>query len=273
MFRLANKNFSSKYYNSKTKSQSDFFFSLDCRSGEGQTNLLLMALNASIQKYKNKDELKKEFEFYLEFFLKKCININRSFSDAIQFLSIWLKISPNTLLKALQNAELKQFFNRTEYDHEGDQWYFPKLLYIFSSLVERKLVTADEILDYVFETFNFFSEREIFVTEIIGYDRLEVCIKESPAVFKQALLSKMYEFVGKNKLIDIGFHSRRYLNDEIQENNAIKRTKTEKLTDPLQLVSYIKKHLFIYPSKADVTKIENFSLAPPSNNFRGSGSY
>lgn len=261
MFKLSAKEFSNKYYNGKRKAKSDRYHSLDCQSGEGLVNSLLPAL---------KKTSNVEFEFYLEFILKKCINVNRSFSDAIQFLTIWLEKSQITLLSGLRNMQLKPFFNRTEYDHEGDKWYFPKLLHVFSTLVENKSVLADEILNYLFQTFDFFSMPEIFVTEVVGYDRLEQCIKESPASFKQALLAKINEFVDQNKTIDIGFHSRRYLNgSKIQATDT---QTTEKQTDPLALVSYIKNHLLIYPS------IKNFNpsdsvILPPASNYKWCSNY
>jgi len=161
------------------------------------------------------------------------------------------------LLAALQDNELKWFFNRTEYDHDGDKWYFPKLLHAFSILAVKEPITADKILNYLFETFDFFSMPELFVTEIIGYDRLGECIKESPAVFKQALLSKIQEFV-KHNTIDIGKCSRDYLNDVIQRVDVVERTKLEKQTERLELVSYLKNSFFIYPS------IKNFN---PSDSF------
>jgi hypothetical protein len=241
MFKLSGKYFSFKYYRDESIAKTcNWFYSLDCKSGEGLDNRLLETLS-KIFKVENTPTMqtKKEFEFYLEFILKKCIYINRSFSDAIWFLSIWLNISPDTLLRALQTAELKQFFNRTEYDHDGDQWYFPKLLQIFSTLIEKKQVTENKMLDYLFETFDFTPED--FVREIIGYDRLEGCIKESPAVFKQALLSKMSKFVYENETIDIGLRSRKYLNDEIQKIHPTKKNEIErdKQEDGTELVAYI----------------------------------
>jgi hypothetical protein len=246
-------------------SKHSFFYYLDCTSGEGLINSLLPELE------KISDA---EFKSYLGFILKKCINVNRSFSDAVDFLSIWLKKSPDSLLKKLENAELKKYFNRTEYGHDGDQWHFPRLLQTFLILIEKKSITADKILDYLFETFDFFNLPDDFVREVIGYDRLEVCIKESPAVFKQALLSKMYEFVEKNKLIDIGFHSRRYLNDEIQANGAIKRIKIKpgKQTEGQELIAYLKQNegLFIYPSFRLYNEHNSCAHEP---NFRGVNNY
>lgn len=251
----------------KKLTKHSFFYHLDCQSGQGLINPLLIELRKISSE---------EFEYYLFFFLKKCININQSFSDAIEFLSIWAEKSPDNLLKQLKKVKLLRdkkkelekldnklkneknffkkiktvklikkleetsltnFFNRTEYDYEGDQWCFPKLLQVFSGLLEKKSVTANKILDYLFEIFDFFSMPEIFVGVIIGYDRLELCIKESPSVFKQALVSKVYEFVEFNKNsdidINIGSQSWKYLKNEIRED----------------LVSYVKEHLFTYSIK------------------------
>ncbi|MEN9450427.1 MAG: hypothetical protein RJA83_1041 [Pseudomonadota bacterium] len=229
MFKLSAKEFSQKYYgDDKHKARSNRYFSLDCQSGEGLINPLLPEL---------KKISTREFEYYLNFILKKCININRSFSDAVEFLSIWLKKSPDSLLYQLKNAKLKQFFYRTEYDHEGDQWYFPKLLQLFSKLTKGNPDKANEILNCLFETFDFFNMPKIFVTEIIGYDRLEKCIIESPKVFKQALILKIYEFIELNKKnaveIDIGLESRKFLNKEFKP----------------YLVSWVTNSLFTYPNK------------------------
>lgn len=241
MFDLSAKKFSKKYYaDDKQKAISNWYYSLDCQSGEGLINSLLPKL----QKISSRD-----FEFYLEFILKKCINVNRSFSDAVEFLSIWLKKSPDSLLEQLKNAQLKQFFNRTEYDHEGLNWYFPELLHKFTALV-KKPVTADENLSYLFETFGFFSMPEIFVTDVIGYDRLEQCVKESPFIFRRALLSKMYEFVERNKTIDIGSVSRTFLNNSLtidDKNNIKAKLELEREKERQELISYIQNGgLFTY---------------------------
>jgi hypothetical protein len=216
----------------------NYFYSLDCQSGEGLKNPLLMKLRKISSA---------EFNYYLNFFLKKCINVNRSFSDAVEFLSIWLKKSPDTLLEKLKNAELKRDFYRTEYDHDGDKWYFPKLLKDFAKLVDKEN-TADEILGYLFEIFDFFNIPETFVSVIIGYDRLPICIQEirigeMPSIFQQALLSKMNEFVAKNHTIDIGLRSRKYLQREM-----FKKGESDKQENPQELVEYIKCHLFFYPT-------------------------
>ncbi|HEY2566559.1 MAG TPA: hypothetical protein VGH95_02460 [Candidatus Aquirickettsiella sp.] len=237
--RKNKKNFSSSSNRRVRANKYSFFYCLDCQSGEGLVNPLL-------------PELKKissnEFNFYLYFILKKCIYVNRSFSDAVEFLSIWIEKSPDTLLSALKNSELKLFFNRTEYDHDGDKWYFPKLLKILSPLIKQNLITADKLLFNIFETFDFFSMPEIFVSEIIGYDRLEWCIGQSPEVFKQALLRKVQEFVKQHQTIDIGSHSRKYLNDAIRVIN-------------LELALFLKNSIFNYPS------IKNFNSSDSSMHF------
>lgn len=139
---------------------------------------------------------------------------------------------------------------------------------ILSPLIKQNLTTAEELLFNIFETFDFFAEPEIFVSEIIGYDRLEWCINKSPAIFKQALLSIVQEFVKQHNSIDIGARSRKYLNDAIQ-GNAIQRTKIEEQTDRQEFALYLKNNLFSYPS------IKNFNLSdlpialPRSNYNRG----
>lgn len=235
MLETQKKNF--KYNKKPTKH--NFFYCLDCQSGEGLVNPLLSEL---------KNTSSTEFKFYLKFILQKCINVNRSFSDAVEFLSIWLKKSPDNLLYQLKNAKLKQFFNRTEYDHEGLNWYFPTLLRKFAALVKEP-VTADEILHYLFETFDFFSIPEIFVTDVIGYNRLEQCVKESPAIFRQALLLKMYEFVERNKTIDVGSISRTFLNNNLttdDKKNIKAKLELEREKERQELISYINGGLFTY---------------------------
>lgn len=230
----------------KKSTKHNFFYSLDCRSGEGLVNLLLIEL----KKISNL-----EFKFYRKFILEKCINVNRSFSDAVEFLSIWVEKSPRSLFNQLKDGELKQFFNRTEYDHDGNQWCFPKLLQIFSKLIEKNQVGANEILDYLFETFDFFSMPEIFVREVIGYDRLRECTEECHPGFKQALIFKMHSFVEENKMIDIGLNSRKYLNSEIQDPEiqaAIKKKEQDKHIDYLKFASYVKNTIFYYPSKKSI---------------------
>ncbi|MCH9754500.1 MAG: hypothetical protein K0U11_01410, partial [Gammaproteobacteria bacterium] len=134
-------------------------------------------------------------------------------------------------------------------------------------LIEKKSITATVILEYLFSTFDFFSIPEIFVTEVIGYDRLEGCIKESPTIFKQALLLKINDFVKKNETIDIGLRSFRYLNYERQFINPIKRIKTQsdKQTDRLELVAYTQTGgFFIYPEINNFNPSESSILFPRS---------
>lgn len=273
MFNLSAKEFSDKYYCKERNYQSNNYYRLDCESGEGLINPLLKELNRKFIKFKKnpKEQRKKEFEFYLEFFFKKCININRSFSDAVQFFSIWLKISPDTLFNALKNNQLKNFFNRTEYDHDGDKWYFPKLLKILSPLIKQNFITTNELLFNIFEIFDFFADPEIFVSEIIGYDRLEWCIKQNP-VFKQALLSKVHEFIKQHNTIDIGSHSRKYLNDAIQAIKGIQRTKIERKTERLELASFLKNNIFNYPSIKNFNSSDSF-IAYPRTNYNRSNNY
>ena len=182
------------------KNKQHFFYSLDYSAGRGLVNPLLIQLEETSHA---------EFEFYLAFILEKCINVNRSFS-------IWIKKSPATLLENLKNSKLKHYFDRTEFSYEGDQWFFPKLFQVFATFVEKEEITASDVVDYLFETFDFFSEPEVFVKDIVGYDRLKQCIEECPLTFKKALILKMIGFIDLNKAMDIGLNSYRYLNDEMQ---------------------------------------------------------
>lgn len=243
-------------YSNRKLTKHNFFYSLDCQSGGGLINPLLIEL----EKISNV-----EFKFYLKFILQKCINVNRNFSDAVEFLSIWMKKSPRSLFNQLKDGHLKQFFYRTEYNHDGDKWYFPKLLDVVSLLVESKFATASEILAYTFETFDFYSmPPEIFIREIIGYDRLKDCINESPAVFEQDLLLKTYEFIELNKKndieIDIGLESRRYL---------VKKLKA-------CLVSWVTHSLFDYSNNKSFDRAHQYELRNASSqyaNFRGNNNY
>ena len=337
MFEFSTVEFSRKYYYKKEGSQFNKYYCLDCHSGEGQTNQLLKELNKYfILSKASKKQKKKEFDFYLEFFLKKCININRSFSDAVWFLSIWLKISPDTLLSRLKNVKiinelieqlvnlknelksqntiknlskkklniknlinklnvralitifkitdlenelniekliqvlkeinLKTVFNRTEYHHEGDQWYFPRLLQTFSTVVNQKKVASMEVLNDLFEAFDFFNIPEVFVTEIIGYDRLQLCINECPAVFKLDLLSKVNEFAKINDKISLGLRSHIYLQEALEKENYKKKCRGK---EGRQLEDNTNNNFFGYPIK----KMNNQKLAQPasftwSNPFR-----
>lgn len=240
------------------------FLKLDYKAGEGLNNPIFPLLKKTPLNI---------FERSINFILENCINVNRSFSDAVEFLSIWLKKSPHRLLIKLENIslikelikELKKesknetrimelknkirikelekklekkgltesektdrlinkleqsnlnfFFNRTEYSHEGDQWYFPKLLKIFEVLV-NKTNSAGKILNYVFEVFDFFNIPNTFVVEIIGYDRLQKCIEECPPIFKQVLVLKINMFVKLHKTINLGLQSQKFLNEEVKK--------------------------------------------------------
>ncbi len=67
-------------------------YSLDKLSCEG-INFLIPFL---------KEISSSEFESVIEVLLKKCFYANRIFSDAVDFLSIWLIKSPETLLQKLK---------------------------------------------------------------------------------------------------------------------------------------------------------------------------
>lgn len=251
-----NKSATNYFKKRPTKNLYNFFFRLDCQSGEGLVNPLLTEL----EKISNI-----EFEFYLKFILKKCINVNRSFSDAIKFLSIWLEKSPGTLLRTLQTGKLNHYFNRTEYGHEGNQWYFPELLQRFKVLINQTN-TASKILDCLFQTFDFFSEQEIFVREIIGYDRLQLTIEECPPIFKQALVLKIKEFIEQNNTIDLGLYSHKYLNEEV-DTLAIK-AQPKKETERQELILYLRENFFKYPSLHNDDPHQSDISLPQSIYFR-----
>lgn len=221
MVDLLNNNFFKRSQYSKVLSAQrqkrlfSYFYKLDCNSGIGAVNLLLLELE-KISPAK--------FEKALSFILNKCINVNRDFSDAVRFLSIWLKKSPSTLLIKLKRGNLKKIFYRTEYYHDGDQWYFPQLLDAFSVLIGKDIhksvkATAGDVLDYLFEIFDFSNIPEDFIRGVIGYDRLEHCVREIPAIFKPALLIKIQEMIWQcergAQYMDIGRASYAYLMKEL----------------------------------------------------------
>lgn len=267
MFNLSFKEFNARYYRDKIISRKcNKFYSLDCRSGEGLPNLLFKELKENFTK-----ENTIEFEFYLEMILKKCININRSFSDAIEFLSLWLKLSPYMLLHALKNRDLITFFNRTVYHLDGNSWCFPKLLQSFLILIKEEKIIAIDLLDYLFETFDFFSMPEIFIGKVIGYDRLKQCIEDSPKIFKEALLFKINEFVIKHKEINIGANSIHYLNEELSSiNSRVIKPKIDKNIYPKKLVSQLKNQLFVFPNTSCFNPSELSYSALQSMSNRGS---
>lgn len=198
---MPNKNKVSLFQN---KDKHNYFYYLDCRTGEGLHNPLLKEIK--------KISSSAEFDFYINFILKKCININRSFSDAIEFLSIWLEKSPDSLLKKLRTLELKQYFYRTVYGHEGDHWCFSELLKAFVILINENN-TANDIFEYLFNTFDFLNDPDTFLIEVIGYDQLQKRIEECPHVFKEALLLMINQL---NQTVYIGINSQRYLHDELR---------------------------------------------------------
>jgi hypothetical protein len=226
MTRLLNKPFFKGYpYNKKSYQRKlfNYFYKLDCNSGEGIVNPLLIKLEKISSA---------EFKNSLHFILKKCINVNRSFSDAIKFLSIWLKKSPYTLLIKLKQEELKTFFNQTEYHYDGNQWHFPQLLQIFLVLIS-KVETADNILAYLFKNFDFMNIPDDFIRSVIGYDRLEACVREIPKIFTRPLLIEMQKIIreheNKGEYIDIGHASYAYLKKELaapQKKSAITTANT-----------------------------------------------
>jgi hypothetical protein len=127
-------------------------------------------------------------------------------------------------LKKIRTREFKKIFYRTEYYHDGDQWYFPELLADFSSLIGKSIhqsvkITADDILDFLFEIFDFSNIPEDFIRAVIGYDRLEHCVREISEIFKPALLMKIQEMIlqceANAQYIDIGRASYAYLMKEL----------------------------------------------------------
>lgn len=228
MTKLLNKPFFKGYSYSKKSDQRrlfNYFYKLDCNSGEGMVNPLLIELEkiSSV-----------EFKNSLHFILKKCINVNRSFSDAIKFLSIWLKKSPHTLLIKLKREELKTFFNQTEYHYDGNRWHFPQLLQIFLVLIS-KVESADNILSYLFKNLDFVNIPDDFIRSVIGYDRLERCVKEIPRIFIRPLLLEVQRIVWeheyKGEYIDIGHASYAYLKKQlaIQQRQVVIRTENTTL--------------------------------------------
>ncbi|MFM2322687.1 MAG: hypothetical protein RLZZ225_840 [Pseudomonadota bacterium] len=224
MIGLANKNFFAKPKSRQEIAQRkrvNYLYKLDCNSGLGIVNPLLVELEKISSA---------EFNRLLSFILKKCINVNRDFSDAVKFLSIWLKNSPATLLARLKRGELKTFFYQTEYYHDGDQWYFPQLLQNFAVYV-RKNKTAENILHHLFENFDFASITNDFIRAVIGYDRLERCVREIPPLFKRPLLVEVLRIIQEHDnqgiYIDIGHASYAYLKKQLAiQQNPVATTAT-----------------------------------------------
>lgn len=196
----------SNFFNPKRK-----ILNLDMNSGEGLVNVLLPELAEMPPRY---------FKQVLDNILMNCINVNRSFADAIEFLSIWFEKSPDTLLKKLADNQLKNFFNRTMYHLDGDQWPFAKLLEIFSRTIKEE-TAAKNILHDLFENFDFVSKSDEFIRLVIGYNRLECCVNDIPAVFKIPLLEKIQSMIDKEnkqgKHLDLGHDSFTYLTKELNE--------------------------------------------------------
>lgn len=145
-----------------------------------------------------------EFEMVVDRLLKKCFYINRTFSDTVKFLSIWLRKSPHTLVARLKKNDLKEFFCRIEYDKDGCEWPFPKLLHIFLPIMGEALKPR-HVIDYLFNTFCFFSMPQTFIWQVIGYDQLNLRLAQIDNVFHGPLLEKMSYFycIGE----DLGPHS------------------------------------------------------------------
>ncbi|MFZ0218983.1 MAG: hypothetical protein WAL30_02095 [Candidatus Aquirickettsiella sp.] len=94
----------SKYETFNLEEYKNAFLKLDCKTGEGLINPIFILLEITPPEI---------FEKSMDFILENCINVNRRFSDAVEFLAIGLKKFPNTLLEKLKNPETKQYFNRT----------------------------------------------------------------------------------------------------------------------------------------------------------------
>jgi hypothetical protein len=132
-----------------------------------------------------------EFETIIETLIKKNIYVGRIFSDAVEFLSIWLVKSPHTLIVRLKQAGLKEFFYNTEYDKDGYEWPFSKLLQVFLPVIEKEGLSPHRIMNYLFNNFCFLSMPKVFIWEVIGYDQLERRLEEIPQLFHEPLLKKM----------------------------------------------------------------------------------
>ena len=152
-----------------------------------------------------------EFESVIGTLLKKCFYINRAFSDAVDFLSIWLVKSPETLLPKLKKSELKEFFFRTQYDKDGDDWPLIRLLHVFLPFLNEKELTPDKVMSYLFNNFCFLDTPDIFIRMIIGYDQLGQRLAQIHELFHQALLKKMAYIYRKG--INLGYHSNALVRD------------------------------------------------------------
>jgi hypothetical protein len=157
------------------------------------------------------------FRVSQDYILKNCWNSICIFSDAVHFLQIWLKKDPESLLTKLTAGELVTYLKRVEYDKDGDQQcYFPRLLNVFKPVIQQNKMTSAQVLDALFTNFGFSEEDvvEQFIREVIGYNRLEKFINEVPTEFRNLLMERVYAI--QQQGIDIGFHSRRFLEKERQ---------------------------------------------------------
>lgn len=149
-----------------------------------------------------------------DYVLKNCWNSTCVFSDAVHFLQIWLKKDPEGLLAKLKTGELAPYLSRVEYDKDGDQWYFPHLLNGFEPFIKQNKMTASQVIDVLFTNFGF-SEKDMveqFIRDVVGYNRLGACINEVHAEFRKPLMEKVHAI--QQQGIDIGFHSRLFLEQE-----------------------------------------------------------
>ncbi len=178
---------------------------LDGDSGAGQNNVLLPAL---------KNLTPVQFEACFEFIQTECTQFCWYFSDAIEFLSICLEKSSDLLFQKLESSELKKNFINTNNDHEDEKYHFPALLTLFSDYLSEDR-TADRILDFLFKNFDFANDPTDFISSMIGYDKLQDRVEETPEVFKLAFLRAVQSMIENAEMeadpIDIGQTSRFYL--------------------------------------------------------------
>lgn len=179
-----------------------------------------------------------------DYVLKNCWNSTCVFSDAIHFLQIWLKKDPEGLLARLKAGELAPYLNRVEYDKDGEQWYFPRLLNTFEPLIKQNKMTSSQIVDAIFTNFGF-SKKEMaeqFIGEVLGYNRLMVCINDVSIAFRNPLLEKVYAI--QQHGIDIGLYSRRFLEQERRKicSYLFRRQQVPNVFDP----PYLKKVLKVF---------------------------
>ena len=199
-------------------------------------NIILFLQQGSLEKYQQKTPILKFLDensipdnillktlekvdsyFFLasqNYVLKNCWNSIYVFSDAVHFLQIWLKKDPEGLLAKLKAGELAPYLSRVEYDKDGDQWYFPRLLNGFEPFIKQNKMTPAQVIDVLFTNFGFSEEdmAEQFIRDVVGYNRLRACISEVYVEFRKPLMEKVDAM--QQQGVDIGLHSRCFLERE-----------------------------------------------------------